>query len=441
MMDTPIRQGVPQLQDNRPIGLHRRIFYGWWICLTGAVTMSMAGGLFFLGYGFFFEPMRLHFNWSRTLLSGAFALTRVESGFFGPLEGYLIQRFGPRNVMTISFVFFGMGFVMLSFVTSPITFYLVFIVLAAGAGTAGFSGVMAALANWFRRMRSRAIGISFLGMGLGGVIFPPLLALGIDNLGWQDTAVYCGIFIMVVGIPLSRVVRFKPEPYGYLPDGDKPEPPPPETETTAEPATPQQTSPEFEYTAREALKTWPFWLISIGHGLSLMVISVISIHQVPYLEDELGFTRASAAMVVMVMTGVSMLGQLIGGYIGDRYSKKYIAAATLAGHVVALGLLGIADALPLVLVAAVIQGTAWGFRTPVLIAMRGDYFGRESFAMIMGFSQAIMMIGMIVGPLLSGYFADNYSYSTGFKLCAVLVIPGIFMFLFLRKPKPKPVRD
>jgi MFS family permease len=278
-------------------------------------------------------------------------------------------------------------------------------------------------------------------MGLGGVIFPPLLALGIDNLGWQATAVYCGIFIMAVGIPLSRVVRFKPEPYGYLPDGDKPVPETPEVETTVEPTTEPQPSAEFEYTAREALKTWPFWLIAIGHGLSLMVISVVSIHQVPYLEDELGFTRASAAMVVMVMTGVSMFGQLIGGYIGDRYSKKYIAAATLAGHVVALGLLGIADALPLVLVAAVIQGTAWGFRTPVLIAMRGDYFGRESFAMIMGFSQAVMMIGMIVGPLLSGYFADNYSYSTGFKICAALVIPGIFMFLLLRKPKPKPVRD
>jgi MFS family permease len=403
--------------------------------------MGMSGGLFFLGFGFFFEPLRQHFNWSRTLLSGAFALTRVESGVFGPLEGYLINRFGPRRVMIVSFILFGAGFALLSLVNSVLTFYLAFVVMAIGAGTAGFPGVMAALANWFRRYRARAFGLSFLGMGLGGVVFPPLLALGIEQYDWRTMAWVCGLFVAVVGIPLSLVVRYKPEPYGYLPDGDAPG----SLEAAGEPE--KQDEPgrdnrvpgtEYDFTVREALSTWAFWLLSIAHGLSLMVVSVVTLHQVPYLEADLGFSKGSAAVVVMVMTGVSMFGQVAGGVLGDRFPKQIIGALTILGHAGGLVLLATADTYGQVLVSAVVQGLAWGFRTPVLLAMRGEFFGRESFAVIMGFSQAIMMIGMIAGPLLAGYFADNYSYSLGFKLVAAIVLPGFFMLIFLKKPQPKP---
>jgi MFS family permease len=137
----------------------------------------------------------------------------------------------------------------------------------------------------------------------------------------------------------------------------------------------------------------------------------------------------------MVLTGVSMIGQIAGGFLGDRFSKRYLAAGTLVGHCTALLLLATADGYMLVLISAAIQGMAWGVRTPVLISMRGDYFGRKSFAMIMGFSQVVMMLGMVVGPLLSGYFADNYSYGLGFKIIAVATAPGILLFVFLRNPQ------
>ena len=421
----------------RPTG---RIFYGWWIVAAGAASMALGGGLFFNGFGFFFEPIRQYFGWSRTLLSGAYALTRVESGFFGPLEGYLIQRFGPRAVMTVAFVVFGLGFIVLSRVNSPLTFYLAFIVLATGAGSAGFSAVMVCINNWFRRKRASAIGFAMLGMGLGGVVFPPILAFGFDNFSWRTVSLAAGVFVITVGVLISRAVRHNPEPYGYLPDGVRSgvdeTPATGSSRTASAKERPGELPTEYDFGVLEALKTRAFWLMSIGHGMALLVISAVSLHQVPYLETELGFSKGSAAIVIMVLMATSMIGQIAGGYIGDRFPKNYVAAATILGHAVALFLLATAESYSEVMVSAVVQGLSWGVRSPVMTSMRGDFFGRRSFAVIMGFSQAVTMIGMIIGPLLSGYFADNYSYQPGFKVIAALTAPGALLLLWLKNPQP-----
>ena len=403
--------------------------------------MGMESGLFFLGFGFFFEPMRQHFGWSRTLLSGAFSLGKVELGLAAPLQGYLIQRIGPRVVIAGTFIVFGAGFFLLSRVSSPLTFYLAFLVLALGGGSGGFAGVMASINNWFRRKRASAIGFAMLGMGLGGVVYPPLLAIGIDNFDWRNTALALSVFVVAVGVPLSRVVRFNPEPFGYLPDGGRLRPRRPvlsyhnRRDATGRPPAEEQSEPD--YTVSEALKTRAFWLMSAGHGLALLVISTVSLHQVPYLETDLGLSKSSAAYVVMAMTGVNMCGQVVGGFLGDRFPKNYIVAGTLLGHSLGLLLLAIADTFGQAMLSAVVQGLAWGIRSPSLISMRGDYFGRRAFPMIMGLSQVVMTVGVVLGPLVAGYLADQYSYSLGFKIVAACTLPGFLVFLLLRKPAPR----
>ena len=427
--------GIPVLRRTR------QMFYGWWIVLAGAVTMAMSTGLFFHGFGFFFEPMRTQFGWSRTLLSGAFSLTRVESGFIGPLEGYLIQRIGPRTTITVGFVIFGLGFVFLSQVNSPLSFYLAFAVLSLGSSLSGYNPIKAALNNWFRRMRAKAQGFAMLGLGLGGVVITPILAFCIEQWGWEKAAIGSGVFLVAVGLPLARLVRFTPEPYGYLPDGERPRPGGSTTGASGvnptRAARPRVSYPEYDFTVREAMKTSSFWLLAIGHSLALLVISAVSLHQVPYLETDLGLSKVSAAQVVMVLTGVTMFGQAAGGILGERYPKRYILSATVLGHSGALWLLAVADSFPLVMLSAVIQGLAWGARAPLINALRGDYFGRKSFAMISGYSQVVTMLGLMVGPLLAGYFADHFSYSLGFKVIALCALPAFFLFLFLRNPQPR----
>ena len=107
------------------------------------------------------------------------------------------------------------------------------------------------------------------------------------------------------------------------------------------------------------------------------------------------------------------------------------AFSTVLGHVLAMITLALATSTLHVVAYTIIQGLSWGARTPILTSMRGDYFGRAAFASIMGTSQSIAMIGMILGPLIVGYCADHYSYQTGFYVISALTAPGFLLLLSL----------
>ena len=73
----------------------RKVFYGWWLVSGGMVIQVLIGGLIFHTFGVYAAELRDQFGWSKTTLSGAFAMTRAESGMLGPLQGWAIDRFGP----------------------------------------------------------------------------------------------------------------------------------------------------------------------------------------------------------------------------------------------------------------------------------------------------------------------------------------------------------
>ena len=184
----------------------------------------------------------------------------------------------------------------------------------------------------------------------------------------------------------------------------------------------------------EAIKTRAFWIISIGHAQALLVIASASLHQVPFMEINLELSRNSVAQIVKILTAFNMFGQMFGGFLGDQLPKNILAAFTLLGHSLAMVILSISDSYLILILYAICQGLSWGIRTPILTSMRGDYFGRGAFALIMGCSQGIAMLGMVLGPLVVGYVADNYSYPVGFNIMALLTAPGALLFLLLKKP-------
>lgn len=412
----------------------RGVFYGWWVVAGGMVSIALSSGMFMHGFQFYFEPMRRQFGWSRTLISGAYTLSRVESGFLGPLGGWLVQRFGSRIVMAGGFVILAVGLVMLGLTRNVPMFYASFLILSVGSGLAAWTPVVPALTNWFRRRRAMAVGLTMMGMGFGGILVAPLVAFFINNFSWDKTALGCGIVALIIGIPLARVMRYSPEPYGMLPDGDKPEKK--GAGDSEKPEAARQAEQEFDYTLKEALRTPAFWLMSMGHSVSLLTISSLSLHLVPYLETDLGFTTERAATVVVAVNAFLMSAQPVGGFLGDRLPKRHIAAGTMLGHATALLLFATADGFWQVFLAAGIQGMSWGIRGPVITAMRGEYFGRKNFPMIQGYSHLVLMGGQIVGPMLLGYMGDNYSYSAGLKIIAAMTAAGMIMFLLLRNPQP-----
>ena len=130
--------------------------------------------------------MQTQFGWSRSLLSGAFALSRAESGILGPLQGWLIDRFGPRIMVRVGMMLFGAGFIMFSLTDSVLDYYLTFALMALGSSVAGFLTVATTVVNWFERRRGVAMGIAMSGFGIGGLLVPAV-AWSLTTVGWRET--------------------------------------------------------------------------------------------------------------------------------------------------------------------------------------------------------------------------------------------------------------
>ena len=403
-----------------------RVFYGWWIVGAGIGIQALVSGLQFQAFGTYIVLLENDFGWSRTSLSAAFSLARIEDGLLGPAQGWFIDRFGPRWVMRVGFILFGLGFLLFSTIDSLAGFYATFALMSVGAALAGFLSVTTAVANWFRRKRTFAMGLTLLGSGVGGLALPGIVWL-LENQGWRTTAALSGVAVLVIGLPLTQLIRHRPEPYGLLPDGDV---------ADAETARAFQEQSDAEsFTAGQALRTGAFWFISLAHASAVLVVSVVTVHFVAHVNGSLGYSLGEAAAVVTVVTVTNVLSRIAGGWLGDRFNARVVLIACLLGHAAALLILTYATAFWMILLFAILHGSAWGIRVPVIISMRADYFGARSYGMIMGMSSLVIMAGSILGPLLAGLSYDlTDSYRTGFTALAILAAAGSFFLVFARRP-------
>jgi MFS family permease len=410
------------------------IFYGWWIVLAASGIQVLQTALLMQAYGAYVVVLREEFGWSKTALAAAFSLQRVESGLLGPLQGWMLDRWGPRAVMRVGTVIFGVGFMAFSQINSLTTFYVVFIIMAIGASLSGFMSLTTSVVNWFDRRRATAMGITQAGMSIGGVLVP-LVAWSLVGLGWRPTAFLSGVLILVVGLPLVQVMRNAPERYGLLPDGAT------RDEVEARRAAAAQAGVSLddrhEFTPKQAVRTRAFWFLGLGHALAVVVVSAVMVHLVVHLNEGLGFSVTAAATILALMTGITMVGQLVGGFLGDRFNKRLIATLAMFGHAGGLLALAWGGNLTWVLAFAVLHGMAWGMRGPLMSAIRADYFGRKSFGMIMGFSSMIVMFGMMSGPIIAGLMADHFgNYRLGFTVLAIMSGLGSIFFFLATKPSP-----
>ena len=332
-------------------------------------------------------------------------------------------------MMTLGYLVFGFGFMLISQVHSLFAFYAAYVFLAFGGGLAGFLPVSATVTNWFLRRRAVALGISSSGDGLGGM-FVPLLVLSISTFGWRATALAIGPILIVVGLPIASMFRTRPEDHGLGPDGD----PPTEAGLGASAAGAPIAAEDASLTPQEALRSQAFWLISAAHGLTLIWITAVIVHQIPALVS-IGLSTQSAAVVLAVSTGSTMVGRIAMGFAGDRVNRQYALAGCFFFQAVAAVILAYASSIYMALAFAVIHGFTFGGRAPLFISIRGDFFGRRNFATIMGMSQTVLMAGTIIGPVFAGWVYDiSNSYSTSFLIMAVINFLSIGVILAARKP-------
>jgi len=394
---------------------------------AGSGLQFLQAALMTQAFGAYVAVLQEERGWSKTALSGAAALQQMEVAILGPVIGWIIDRFGPQSIIRVGVVVFGAGLMLLSFTDTLAAFYGAFIVIALGSSLCGFFPVNVALINWFDRWRARALSSMSFALALGGISVP-LVAWSLQSLGWRATAFGSGVIAIAVGVPLALVMRRRPEDHGEVMDGGAAPP----REKKADSPLPDAR----DFTARQALRTPAFWLLSLGHGFALFVVHAVTVHSITHMNQGLGYSVAQASLVYTLLTASQVGGVLLGWAIGDRYEKRLIAAACMLAHMTALLLLAYAVNVAMVLAFAVLHGAAWGLRGPFMQALRADYFGRSAIGMILGLSFMIVVIGQVGGPMIAGILADlTGNYRAGFTILALLAGLGSLFFVLAKRPR------
>lgn len=406
----------------------RRFFYGWYIVGGTVLSNAVLSAAYFQGFASFFLPIERHFGWSRSAISGAISVRQVESGILGPGIGFLVDRWGARRIIVAGAVISGLGLIWLGLITNLLTFYLAFLVVSIG--TAGVShGVTwpTVIARWFRRKRGLAMGLAVMGPIVGSPFVILNTAL-LDDFGWRRILIAYGVLVIGMVSLIGLVARDRPEPYGYLPDGDAAPPSRPGER-------PSRRGPmEAGLTLPQVVHTKEFWLLTVYLSGMFVGNSGFSAHQIPYFVNDRGFSDAAAAGTLTLMFMASGLGRIGTGVLLDRVDYRVIlitVAVVMAGAFVYLQLAPITtlwQAVPF----TIIYGIAFGATVPMRGALGSMLFGNRSLGAVIGLLQGGSVAAGFLGPILMGIAFDSRGdYRSAiwllFAATAVVIPPVLFM--------------
>jgi len=398
------------------------IFYGWWIVAASFFIALYVAGIIFFGFTAFFEPIVQEFGWSYTEVSIGASLRGLEMGILAPMIGFLVDRFGSRKLVLFGVITVGLGLMLISQTRSLVTLYSGFLLLSLGAGGCTSVVLYTAVANWFKRHISRALGIAACGFGAGGVMVP-LIPWLIDTYDWRTTLIILAFGMWIFGIPLALVIRDKPEQYGYLPDGGVMPATPPSYTLEPEPA---------EASFSDIIRGRTLWFISLAEAIRWIILTAVVIHIMPYLSS-IGVPRASAALVAAAVPLVSLIGRFGFGWLGDMFDKRHLMAITYFLTGAGMIALSFASTGAVIFIFVVFFAIALGGGVTLRGAMLSDYFGRASFGRALGIIMGASAIGGIIGPTLAGFTFDTTgSYRLIWLVYCGLTAISIAMILMLK---------
>lgn len=409
----------------------RRIFYGWWIVAACFFIALYVGGAIFYSFTTIITPIADELGWSYTQISFAASLRGLEMGMLAPLIGILVDRLGPRRLVFSGAIICTAGLILLSQASSLIMFYVAFALMALGISTTNMTVLMTAVANWFRRKVGTASGLAASGFGFGGLLIPVIVKL-IDAYDWRTAMLFLSGGMLCFVLPLSLVLRHKPEKYGYLPDGEVQAP------TESDVPRPRSPAKAPDFKAKQALKSIVFWRIAIAFVFFAMVVSATITHVMPYL-NSIGIPRSTSSLIATAIPLMSIGGRLGLGWLGDKLSRKKVAALGLA--MMSLGTLCYANVpsfgLWLLIPFLILFGLGYGGCSVIRPGLAREYFGRSNFGTILGLFTGIAMIGMISGAPLAGWVFDNWgSYQGIWFVFALLPVVALTLLLTIQETKP-----
>ena len=410
------------------LNIKDRLFYGWVIVIAALIIGTLTFGTR-NAFGVFFKSLEGEFGLSRAMTSGILSIHLIVGTVFIIIGGWALDKYGPRILTFLMGLFTGFSLILTSQASSPWQIYMSYsLLLSLGAGPA-YAVLMATVSRWFNKKRGLAMGIASIGGPFGQIALAPLATYFILNFGWRTAFLVVGVIAGLTVMSLSLLLRKDPGNIGTLPDGDRAK----SGETTMLEDGQKISRPPDNFSIRQLISMrvyWFLWLTGLFQGFCLFLVFT---HIVPYVID-MGMSAMSAAAVLSLMAGISILGRLIAGFISDRIGSGITSIFCASVMAVALLWLIWSHNIWMFYLFALVYGFAYGGLNPVILTLIADIFGTTNIGVIMGTLSVGFALGSAIGPFIGGFVFDiNSSYSAAFALGAILMLLGAFFLVFVKR--------
>ena len=399
---------------------------GWLITIAGTCALLALGVLY--AWSVFKANIPAEWGWVDSQKTLPYSVACVVFSLMTMVGARLLNRFGPRVVVSAGGVMAGLGVIISSMSTSPLIFTLAFGgLLGTGIGFVYSSAGPAAL-RWFPASKTGLIsGIVVAGFGMGSAWVAPLARALMASVGLQTTMLYLGIGMLVVVVGFAQLLQFPPA--DFVPEGSAP------TKAT-------KASRKVEFTPAETVKTWQFYFLWItfafGSGAGLMVIGNLA----SIVKEQIGLAAVSAIAVSALAVGNGG-GRVLYGVLSDKFGRKAVlifAFLFQAAMVFGLTFIVTGSALanvPLLMVLVALIGANYGANLAVFPAMTKDYYGMKNFAMNYGIVYTAWGLGGFMLSQIAGSIKDTYgNFNYAYMLAAGMLVVAAAMMAVLKSPQP-----
>ena len=391
-----------------------RIFYGWWIVTAVFLNLFFAVGIIFYGFPVFYPEFVMSLQFTRAQVTQGFFVGLMVAGLpCGLLAGDLIDRIGGRWVILTGVGLIGTALLLMGSMTRFWHYELLCVLEVLGYVLAGPVANQVLIACWFRTRRGRAMGYAYLGLGLGGVVAPPLITFLIHRFGWRNALETVGLLVVAVLFPVGIwITRSDPADLGLFPDG------------ASKPGEVSEIATDITTKIGADIYTANFWLILAGSTLVVGAIGAVIQHFILFLRDQ-GYTPTVAARFMTVLLLSSLIGRVVVGYVADRHSKKNTMALFYLLIGIAVLLLGTSHEGIAIWIFSIVFGFSMGADYMLVPLVVAECFGTRSLGKLL----ALIIMGYSLGqwgaPWVVGRIYDaRHGYDLAWKIMGTTGLMG-----------------
>lgn len=396
-------------------------FYGWKIVVCCFLISMFAMGIISNTISFYMKPVCETLGCSYVQFSFINVVSCITSMLAAILLAPKIEGGNVRMIMLVSAAAAGLGFGLQGMATHIWHFYVLFGITNLGIGGLTSLPINYLITNWFKDKKGLATSLAFSGAGIGGIFWSPAVSAMIGKLGWRSSLFLSGAAVVIVSVLACLFIRKTPAEMGQEPYTNR-DSQPKETQKAAR-------APAWEGVTRKTAVASPaFWVFV----LSLICMGMLAagvMTQVPTYFSEIGLSYAG---IMALFSGVSILGNILGGMIFDKLGLMGGMAFTCICNALALVCLLISGKntfFAYLFAAAIGMGMVISMLGPPL--MTSGLFGTKEYARIYSISNAFFLAGCMIGPMLSsGLRTATGSYTAAWSVYIAISI-CCFVFAFL----------